>query len=69
MSRTVDELDELTQNNTRMVGSWTDRASHLRQEVQRLVELVQGFRLPQAAAPAAALSVVEDWREPALRLR
>ena len=68
MSRTVDELDDLTQNNTRMVGSWTDRASHLREEVQRLAELVQGFRLPQAA-PGATPSVVEDWREPALRLR
>src|SRR5258706_476065 len=68
MSRTVDELDDLTQNNTRMVGSWTDRASHLREEVQRLAELVQGFRLPQAV-PGATPSVVEDGREPALRLR
>ncbi len=53
LSRTIDELDQLTQNNTRMVGSWTDRASHLREEVQRLAGLVARFRLPQSG-PAAA---------------
>jgi len=46
LSRTVAELDQLTQNNTRMVGSWTDRAEHLREELQRLAGLVQRFRLP-----------------------
>jgi methyl-accepting chemotaxis protein len=46
LSRTIDELDQLTQNNTRMVGSWTDRAGHLREELQRLAGLVQRFRLP-----------------------
>jgi methyl-accepting chemotaxis protein len=50
LSRTIGELDQLTQNNTRMVGSWTDRASHLREEVQRLAELVRRFRLPRSAA-------------------
>jgi methyl-accepting chemotaxis protein len=53
LSRNVDELDRVTQNNTRMVGSWTDRASHLREEVQRLAGLVQRFRLPQAPASVA----------------
>jgi methyl-accepting chemotaxis protein len=56
LSRSIDELDKLTQNNTRMVGSWTDRAGHLREEVQRLAGLVQRFRLPQQqAAPITAL--------------
>ncbi len=54
LSHTIGELDQLTQNNTRMVGSWTDRASHLREELQRLAELVQRFRLPEAPIPAAA---------------
>ena len=54
LSRAVGELDHLTQRNTRMVGSWTDRASHLREELKRLSGLVQRFRLPEAktAAPA-----------------
>jgi methyl-accepting chemotaxis protein len=59
LSRTVGELDQLTQNNTRMVGSWTDRASHLREELQRLAELVQRFRLPEVHIPAAALVPAE----------
>ncbi len=58
LARTIDELDQLTQNNTRMVGSWTERASHLREELQRLAGLVQRFRLPGQSvvgvAPAAA---------------
>jgi methyl-accepting chemotaxis protein len=89
LSRTIGELDQLTQNNARMVGSWTDRASHLREEVRRLAGLVQRFRLPQSAGVTtdllpvaeadmrssgaqpqpAGTSVVEDRREPALRLR
>ncbi|HUL56723.1 MAG TPA: methyl-accepting chemotaxis protein [Usitatibacter sp.] len=59
LSRTVAELDQLTQNNTRMVGSWTDRAGHLREELQRLAGLVQRFRLPDlppAAGEALAAS-------------
>jgi len=48
ISRAIGELDGLTQSNTRMVGSWTDRATHLRAEVQRLAQLVGRFRLPQA---------------------
>jgi methyl-accepting chemotaxis protein len=48
LSRTIGELDQLTQNNTRLVGSWTDRATHLREELERLAGLVQRFRLPQA---------------------
>lgn len=59
--RAIDELDHLTQNNTRMVGSWTDRAGHLREELQRLAGLVSRFRLPHqpgtaVAAPAAAVT-------------
>ena len=89
LSRTIGELDQLTQNNARMVGSWTDRAGHLREEVRRLAGLVQRFRLPQSAGvnpellpvaeadkrstgaqrEPAETSVVEDRREPALRLR
>jgi methyl-accepting chemotaxis protein len=68
ISRSIGELDGLTQNNTRMVGSWTDRATHLRAEVQRLAQLVGRFRLPEEAAVEAEL-VVEDRAEPALRLR
>ena len=53
LARAIEELDQLTQNNTRMVGSWTDRSTHLREELQRLAGLVQQFRLPQeGAAPA-----------------
>jgi methyl-accepting chemotaxis protein len=88
LSRTVGELDHLTQSNARMVGSWTERAGHLREEVRRLAQLVQRFRLPQSPGAAGGLpltapvpafaaprpepaepSVVEDRREPALRLR
>jgi methyl-accepting chemotaxis protein len=55
LSRTIDQLDRVTQGNTRMVGSWTDRASHLREELQRLAELVHRFRLPGAEAAVAQL--------------
>ena len=68
ISRSIGELDGLTQSNTRMVGSWTDRASHLRAEVQRLAQLVGRFRLP-AQAPVQAELLAEDRSEPVLRLR
>jgi methyl-accepting chemotaxis protein len=57
----IGELDRLTQTNTRMVGSWTDRAGQLQAEVQRLAGLVQRFRLPPDAAgsDAAAPRFVE----------
>jgi methyl-accepting chemotaxis protein len=65
LSRALGEIDHLTQDNTRMVGSWTDRAGELREEVQRLAGLVRRFRLPDAAldgvevraAPAVAVAV------------
>ena len=70
ISRSIGELDGLTQDNTRMVGSWTDRATHLRAEVQRLAQLVGRFRLPQQApAEVEPELVVEDRSQPALRLR
>ena len=53
LSRTIDELDRLTQTNTKMVGSWTDRAGHLRAELQRLAGLVKRFRLPDSAIAGA----------------
>jgi len=54
LARAVQELDTLTQHNTRMVGSWTDTSAHLREELQRLSGLVQRFRLPaDAALPVA----------------
>ena len=53
LAKAVQELDQLTQNNTRMVGSWTDSAGHLREELQRLAELVSRFRLPEDATPHA----------------
>ena len=68
ISRSIGELDGLTQSNSRMVGSWTDRASHLRGEVQRLVQLVGRFRLPgsQASNPSpAALEGELERRLPA----
>ena len=55
LKRAIDELDLLTQNNTRMVGSWTDRSSHLREELQRLAGLVRRFRLPDSGAAAESL--------------
>ena len=64
VSRSLEELDQLTQSNTRMVGSWTDRAGNLREELQRLAGLVQRFRLPAGAA-----SVGEDRGQPALDRR
>ena len=54
LAHAVQELDRLTQHNTRMVGSWTDNATHLREELQRLSGLVQRFRLPADAAAASA---------------
>jgi methyl-accepting chemotaxis protein len=48
LSRAIEELDGVTQGNAQMVGSWTDRAGHLRAELERLEELVQRFRLPAA---------------------
>jgi methyl-accepting chemotaxis protein len=69
LSRSIDELDKLTQNNTRMVGSWTDRSAHLREELQRLAGLLKRFRLPGAVEPSASVSMVEDRRNTALRLR
>jgi methyl-accepting chemotaxis protein len=49
LARAIRELDELTQNNARMVGSWTDSAGQLHAELQRLAGLVQRFRLPVSA--------------------
>jgi methyl-accepting chemotaxis protein len=49
LARAIRELDQLTQNNTRMVGGWTDSAGHLHAELQRLAGLVQRFRLPASA--------------------
>ena len=46
LSRAIAELDGVTQGNAHMVGSWTDRAGHLRAELERLEGLVQRFRLP-----------------------
>jgi methyl-accepting chemotaxis protein len=54
VANAIGELDRLTQINTRMVGSWTDRAGHLQGEVQRLAGLVQRFRLPPEAAAGGA---------------
>jgi methyl-accepting chemotaxis protein len=53
LSHTIDELDRLTQTNTQMVGSWTDRAGYLREELQRLAGLVKRFRLPDEGIGAA----------------
>ena len=66
LSRAVGELDRLTETNTRMVGSWTDRAAHLREEVRRLAGLVERFRLPQSSAPVA---IASQELEPARRLQ
>jgi methyl-accepting chemotaxis protein len=64
LSRTIGELDQLTQNNARMVGSWTDRAGHLREEVRRLAGLVQRFRLPQSAGATAELLPAAEADKP-----
>src|SRR5688572_17993386 len=50
LARAVQELDQLTENNTRMVGTWTDTAGELRNELQRLSLLVKRFRLPRGSA-------------------
>jgi methyl-accepting chemotaxis protein len=81
LARAIRELDDLTQNNTRMVGSWTDTAGQLHGELQRLAELVQRFRLPDSAeaeglgdvAPGHAGALVEirdgagDFHYPVVR--
>ncbi|HLX24838.1 MAG TPA: methyl-accepting chemotaxis protein [Usitatibacter sp.] len=67
LSRTIGELDQLTQNNTRMVGSWTDRAGHLREELQRLAGLVQRFRLPDLPVAAEASRPVRSERRDLVR--
>ena len=75
LSRTLDELDRVTQGHTRMVGSWTSRAAHLQEELRRLEGLVQRFQLPDDVLPAAlpaavpARSVIQDRRQPALHDR
>ena len=59
LARAVHELDQLTENNTRMVGTWTDTAGELRNELQRLALLVKRFRLPDSAAePTPLLEVI-----------
>jgi methyl-accepting chemotaxis protein len=62
ISRSIGELDGLTQSNTRMVGSWTDRAGHLRAEVQRLAQLVGRFRLPQAVTVTETIPVEKQGK-------
>ena len=67
LARTVDELDRVTQGNTRMVGSWKQRADYLRDELQRLEGLVARFRLPEEAEkPGSDPLIVQDRRQPAL---
>jgi methyl-accepting chemotaxis protein len=61
LARAVQELDQLTDHNSRMVGSWTDTSSHLREELQRLAGLVKRFRLPvgSGTAPSAEAQGLE----------
>jgi len=49
------------------VGSWTDRAGHLRAELQRLAGLVKRFRLPDEgiAGAGAESASARIAREPA----
>ncbi len=66
LARTIQELDQLTHNNTGMVGTWTHSASQLGGESQRLAALVARFRLPQEAAVVApAAHVANQTRSPA----
>jgi methyl-accepting chemotaxis protein len=62
ISNTIGELNKVTQHNARLVGSWTERAEHLRQELQRLAGLVERFRLPGAALASASTAVVPSSR-------
>jgi len=62
LSNTIGELNKVTQHNARLVGSWTERAEHLRQELQRLAGLVQRFRLPGTAVAAPSTAVVPSSR-------
>ena len=71
LAKAVHELDQLTENNTRMVGTWTDTAGELRTELQRLAQLVKRFRLPAHSAegdrlldmPAAHASALLEVRD------
>jgi len=63
ISSTIGELDKMTQHNARLVGSWTERAEHLREELRRLAGLVQRFRLPGAALAPASTAVIPARRE------
>jgi methyl-accepting chemotaxis protein len=64
LAKTIKELDQLTQNNASMVGTWTHSASELRGESQRLAALVTRFKLPgqdgagtDAPTPAASTNM------------
>ena len=46
LANSIQELDRLTQDNTSMVGTWTNSAEDLRGESQRLAALVARFKLP-----------------------
>ncbi|HUP29495.1 MAG TPA: methyl-accepting chemotaxis protein [Usitatibacter sp.] len=68
LSLTIEELDRVTQGNTQMVGSWTERAGHLREELQRLAELVHRFKLPpESSLPAEAPSQIVQASAPVSR--
>jgi len=55
LAKTIQQLDQLTQDNAGMVGTWTHSASELRTESQRLAALVARFKLPmQGSVPQAA---------------
>jgi methyl-accepting chemotaxis protein len=47
LARSVDEVDRVIQHNARLVGTWTERARDLREELERLASLVRRFRLPR----------------------
>ena len=72
LARTIQELDQLTQTNSDMVGSWTGAASELRGESQRLAGLVTRFKLPQLQtdteglqSPGADLETADPLAVPA----
>lgn len=68
LAKTIQALDQLTQDNASMVGTWTGSASELRGESQRLTGLMSRFKLPgQHAARAEPPTAAPVMRETSSR--
>ncbi|MBZ5489220.1 MCP four helix bundle domain-containing protein [Halomonas aquamarina] len=78
VGQAVTEMDQVTQQNAALVGQSAKSASNLRQNAHQLLQMMEAFKLPQAAqspalsaaqpqAPAAAPAVRQPAPPPAQR--